>query len=195
MDKSDIIAGDIYMGRDMRTPLLLVTNRIYVEKHTGSKVELEVAPPAIKSARRASDTERTQKTWLNSGYLVVRPITVKPGTDHYGDLIKINLQSILGEDKLPIPEMLPPGYEVHLITSPASFKGEYQEIRERQAFQNAQAAKAAKAERLAYNDLVDQANLTLGDLPLERMERAWDVTPEKFELSAAQLKRLLGILP
>lgn len=193
MNKWEIIPGDIYMGRDLRTPLLLITNRLYVQKHTGTKTVLAVAPPNISSARRASDTERAQKTWEDSGYLVVKPITVQYGKDHYGDMLKINLQSLLDEDRMPIPEMLPPGYEIHMITSLAAFKGDYREMREQQVFENEQAAKKAKEARAAYNTLVDTANTLLGDLPLTRLERSWDATPERFELSAAQLTRILGM--
>lgn len=193
MDKSDIIPGEVYMGRDGKTPYLLVTNRLYSETHEGRKVNLEIAGPEVKAARRATAPERAQKTWRDCGYFTLRPTYVRADVDYVREMQAINLQSLLAEDKLPIPGAIPSGYEMTLITSLASFKGDYAEIRAKQISENERAAQAAKLERERYNAIVEKANDLLGDMPLDVIEGPWIVTPTTFELSIDQMQKLLGI--
>lgn len=192
MDKYQIIAGEVYMARDRQTPVLLVTNRLYALKHKkGAQPTYMVAPREITASRKASDTERGLPQYTDYGYLAVRPVVLNTGKDQYGELLKINVQRLLDANKLPIPENVPEGYQLFLITNLAQVIGEYKEIRERVANENAQAAAEAKARREAYNALAQQANRRLGDQPLAVLANAWDEVPATFTLTPLQLRRLV----
>lgn len=131
------------------------------------------------------------RQFVDYGYLGVRPSPLDSRKDQYGELLKINLQSLLGGDKLPIVEAVPKGYELFMITTLSYLTGEYKEIRERVANENAKAAKVAKARREAYNALAKEANELLGDQPLAPLANAWDEIPLTFSLTPTQLRRLV----
>jgi len=194
MDKSDIIPGDVYMGRDRATPYLLVTNRLYAERHEGKRVFVEVAPADVKAARGASEAERAQKTWTNFGYFAVKPSYIRNDRDYYAEMQAINIQSLIGPDRLPAPENLPAGYELVLVTSLQTFRGDYAELRAKQISESERAALAAKVAQDRYNELVDAANEVLGaDYALERLDGPWKLVPETIELTLGQLQVILGV--